>query len=306
MFSLGGDGARRFGGLGVMVDQPAVKLQITEADTLTATGPMTDAALKAAHALVKKDRTGAPPPCHIDIQSAPGRHAGLGSGTQLALAVAAGIRALAGAMPYSPEQLARAVGRGQRSAVGLYGFLHGGLIVEAGKLSDDEISPLVTRVSISPEWRFLLVRPRASEGLSGDAERLAFAQLPQVPASVTASMCREALLELVPAAIEQRFERFSESLFRYGQLAGSCFTSLQAGVYATEEVAATAQLLSDIGVKGVAQSSWGPTLFAVMPSQQAAEVAIQALHARDATWGGECSIARPLNSGATICVQDQN
>lgn len=305
MFSLGTPGVRQFGGVGVMINAPGVRLQITESDSLTASGPMADAALRAAQALARTEISASEPRCRIEVQVAPPRHAGLGSGTQLALAVAAGIRALEGGEPLEPEQLARAVGRGQRSAVGLYGFLHGGLIAEAGKLADDEISPLVSRVEISPEWRFLLVRPLASEGLSGDAERLAFAQLPPAPASVTAEMCREALLELLPAAIERRFDRFSESLYRYGQLAGSCFASLQAGVYATTEIAAAAQLLAELGVVGVAQSSWGPTLFAAVESEAAAQTTVARLKELGSRWGGECSIARPLNSGATIDAAEE-
>jgi len=305
MFSLGAAGVRQFGGVGVMIDQPGVRLQISEAAALTATGPMSEAALRASQALARAEIGLAEPRCRIEVQLAPPRHAGLGSGTQLALAVAAGIRALEGGEPLEPEQLARAVGRGQRSAVGLYGFLQGGLIVEAGKLADDEISPLVTRVDVSPEWRFLLVRPQTDEGLSGDAERLAFAQLPPAPASVTAEMCREALMELLPATIEQRFDRFSESLFRFGQLAGSCFASLQAGVYATAEVADAARLLAELGVVGVAQSSWGPTLFAALPNEAAAQATVAQLKNVGSTWGGECIIARPLNAGATIDVAEE-
>jgi beta-RFAP synthase len=305
MFSLGNPGVRQFGGVGVMIDEPGVRLQITESDRLSSTGPMAEAALRAAQALALAEISPAEPRCRIDVLSAPPRHAGLGSGTQLALAVAAGIRALEGGEPLEPEQLARAVGRGQRSAVGLYGFLHGGLIIEAGKLTDDEISPLVARVDISPKWRFLLVRPQASEGLSGDAERLAFAQLPPAPANVTAEMCREALMELLPAAIERRFDRFSQSLYRFGQQAGSCFASLQAGVYATAEVAAAAQLLAELGVTGVAQSSWGPTLFAPLPSQKAAEETAAHLQKLGSKWGGECLIARPLNAGATIDIAEE-
>jgi beta-ribofuranosylaminobenzene 5'-phosphate synthase len=305
MFSLGAPGVRQFGGVGVMIDQPGVRLQITESDQLSATGPMSEAALRAARALAQAEISTTEPHCRIEVQSAPPRHAGLGSGTQLALAVAAGIRAIEGGEPLEPEQLARAVGRGQRSAVGLYGFLQGGLIVEAGKLTDDEISPLVARVPVSPDWRFLLVRPQASEGLSGDAERLAFAQLPPAPASVTAEMCREALMELLPAVIERRFDRFSGSLFRFGQQAGSCFASLQAGVYATTEVAEAARLLAELGVVGVAQSSWGPTLFAALPSEQAAHAIVDQLQKVGSKWGGECIIARPLNAGATIDVAEE-
>ena len=52
--------------------------------------------------------------------------------------------------PLDVDELAHTAGRAKRSAVGLYGFLHGGLIVEAGRLPHDAVSPLVAAVAVSP------------------------------------------------------------------------------------------------------------------------------------------------------------
>ena len=59
-------------------------------------------------------------------------HAGLGSGTKLALAVTAALSALAGQSP-DPAAMARTAGRGARSAVGLWTFALGGFVVEGGR-----------------------------------------------------------------------------------------------------------------------------------------------------------------------------
>ena len=155
--------------------------------------------------------------------------------------------------------------------MGLYGFRYGGLIAEAGKTATDEIAPLVSRVALPEAWRFLLVRPAAGEGLSGEAERQAFERLPPVPPETTARMCQEAMLGLLPAAIEGDFELFSESLYRYGEEAGRCFSRQQEGIYSTTLAAATVRELRRLGVVGVGQSSWGPTIFALLPSEQAAQ-----------------------------------
>ena len=45
MLAVAGDGARRFGGLGVSVDRPAVVVEARRADELSAEGPDADRAL---------------------------------------------------------------------------------------------------------------------------------------------------------------------------------------------------------------------------------------------------------------------
>ena len=67
----------------------------------------------------------------------------------------------------SPQELALSVGRGLRSAVGTYGFVFGGLIVEQGKLPDEPISPLDCRIDLPEAWRFVLVRPLGLTGIAG-------------------------------------------------------------------------------------------------------------------------------------------
>src|SRR5262249_44712667 len=135
-----------------------------------------------------------------------------------------------------------AVGRGCRSAIGLYGFHHGGLLAEAGKSADGEISPLVSRVPMPEAWRFVVLHHKL-EGLSGDAERHAFERLPPVPADRTARMWSLAMTGLVPAAIEGRFDPFSQSLYQFGVEAGQCFAPFQGGIYASDQVASLVHLL---------------------------------------------------------------
>src|SRR6185437_12492214 len=113
-------------------------------------------------------------------------------------------------------ELARSVGRGLRSAIGLYGFAKGGLLFEAGKLSSDEISPLVGRVAVCGAWRWVLLCPREETGLHGESERLAFDRLPPVPPGITDELCSLAALEIMPAAATGDFSRFSDALYRFG------------------------------------------------------------------------------------------
>src|SRR4029079_11549235 len=131
------------------------------------------------------------PNCRLAIEKTIPQHAGLGSGTQLALAVGAALNAFAGLPSQTPQELALSVGRGLRSAVGSYGFVYGGLIVEQGKLPEEPISPLDCRLDLPAEWRFVLVRPRQLAGLAGADESAAMAALPAVPPEVTQRLIAE-------------------------------------------------------------------------------------------------------------------
>ncbi|HEV3137234.1 MAG TPA: hypothetical protein VGZ26_05005, partial [Pirellulales bacterium] len=239
------------------------------------------------------------PACRIEVLSSPPEHVGLGTGTQLSLAVAAGLNAFLGRQPLEPAELAAWTGRGERSAIGTYGFAHGGLLVETGKAPGELLSPLHQRIDLPGAWRFVLICPRDQRGLSGEPEHRAFVELPPVPQETTAALLDEVFEQLLPAAVERNFERFGESLYRYGYLAGMCFAARQGGAFASPRAAKLVRTIRELGIRGVGQSSWGPTLFALVPS--AAEAIVfsdrirQHLSADDTVL-----VAEPNNSGARI------
>ena len=161
-------------------------------------------------------------------------------------------------------------GRGRRSAVGTYGFLTGGLIVEAGKLPGDELAPLQDRFEFPAEWRFVLVRLGSSPGLYGKPEHKAFADLPSVSPETRGALIDEVEREMIPAVLRDDCEAFGESVYRFGYRAGICFAPVQGGPYHGDHVADMVEEIRSLGVPGVGQSSWGPTLFCVLPSESAA------------------------------------
>ena len=168
---------------------------------------------------------------------------------------------LGGETTVAATELARRVGRGARSALGIHGFEHGGLLVEGGKRHSDEISPLVARLDVPPDWRLLLVTPSDRRGLSGDAERAAFARLTPMPRTLTEALCRIVLMELLPAVASADFAAAAAALREFGQLNGSHFAPVQGGVFADPQIAGFAKWLTNQGCVGVGQSSWGPTLW---------------------------------------------
>jgi len=299
LWSLGAAGARQFGGVGAMIQEPSLKLSLTAAEVFQISGSNAPRATEYARRWARFHSQNLPN-CHLIIEAVIPEHAGLGSGTQLALAIAAGLNAFAELPSQSPQELALSVGRGLRSAVGTYGFVFGGLVVEQGKLPDEPISPLDCRIDLPEAWRFVLVRPRGLTGIAGREEAEAFAALSSVPQTTTDELIALTREGLVPAAATADFATFSDSLYRYGRLSGECFAAKQGGPYNGSVLAALVEKIRARGHLGVGQSSWGPTIFVVVPSASAADSLANELAAQPNEL--DVLISAPCNSGARIEV----
>jgi beta-RFAP synthase len=268
--------ARRFGGVGLMVERPGVQVAATPADAWSAEGLLADRALAFALRFAEGVRRERPEaelrPQRLAVEHAPPEHVGLGVGTQLALAVARAVAESCG-VTLDVAELARLVGRGQRSALGAHGFAHGGFLVESGKRDGaDGISPLAARAEFPPEWRVVLATPAEAPGLHGAGEREAFARLAAGPdgSARTAALCRLVLLGMLPALKERDLVTFGESLYDFNARVGEAFAPVQGGVYAGPRTAACVEFFRAQGIRGVGQSSWGPTVFAVVGDEERA------------------------------------
>ena len=254
---------RQFGGLGLMVEAPGLEIEATPSSSWTAAGPLADRALRVAQsvasALALGDRR--PTPLHLAMRRVPPEHVGLGTGTQLSLAVAKLVAASIGMLETGAADLAALCGRGVRSGVGLHGFDVGGLVVEGGHKTDGGIAPLLCRLHFPADWSALVVAPRVAEGLHGAAEALAFAALPPMPEAETDRLCRLVLLGLMPAVAEVDLDGFGAALEEIQHRVGSWFAPAQGGVFASARLATLVAWLRSEGLRGVGQSSWGPTIY---------------------------------------------
>jgi beta-ribofuranosylaminobenzene 5'-phosphate synthase len=326
MLSFGEPAVRSFGGVGVMVDRPHVHVRLRRAEAFLGRGPLAERAVafarEAARAWGLADREA----CEIDMLATPRSHVGLGSGTQLALAVAAGMhqlyRASADTAPAEGAideersfetadalEFARSVGRGRRSCVGIHGFSRGGLVVEAGRFvpprvpdEDSEFSPLVARVRLPSTWRCVVIVQRDAIGLHGEPEKRAFQELPPVPREIAAELARIALMEILPAAVEGRFAGFSEAVRRYGELAGRPFAPASERLPHAATTTQLIELLDELGVRGAAQSSWGPAVMACCESLEAAGLLVERFDALGLLAQYEPVIARFDAQGAVLRV----
>lgn len=296
---FGGEG-RQYGGLGMMVEGAGVTLRVSPAKEFRAVGLHSVRVKEFAWRWAAAQESLALPASDVEVLAAPPDHVGLGVGTQLGLAVAAGLSEFSGIEWRDAATLAQMSGRGQRSAVGTHGFLHGGLLVDAGKLPEEPLGKLRTRVEVPSGWRFVLIRPTASRGLAGHAESQAMSSLPAVPRRVTESLHAIIEQEILPAARNSNFTQFSQALFEYGYRAGECFAAAQGGPFASPEIAKLIEHVRELGYSGVGQSSWGPTVFALTRSQKSATGLVAKLQTNSAYENELFTISRANKSGAAV------
>ena len=175
-------GSKGFGGVGLMIEQPAAKVACSRDQNFTVSGLNTDLVSKIVDLLAAKSFLPQDPrnlPIRIELLQTPPRHSGLGTGTQIAFAVAATLMHCFGMPMPEPDEMADLVGRGKRSAVGSHGFFSGGFIADSGITPDAKFSPIESRQEFPLEWPIVLIRPGNQTGLHGQQEQTAFDQLGQ-------------------------------------------------------------------------------------------------------------------------------
>jgi beta-ribofuranosylaminobenzene 5'-phosphate synthase len=299
VLDLRGNLGRRFGGIGAGVPSPSLLLEARPAATLTVKGPPADVerALEFGRRFLEHHHLagGAEVCLHRTIPA----HAGLGSGTQLALALA---RALAEQHELStdPATLARAVGRGRRSGIGTWIFALGGFVLEGGRRSEgSDIAPLLTRLPMPAAWRYVIVVPKGEPGLAGEEEAAAFARLAVPDAHAVERVAHLVLMQLLPALAEANLAEFGAALSEIQRITGGWFADAQGGVFAPGQSAELVGRLREWGATGVGQSSWGPAVYGL--SADAAAAGILAARARGIVGPGGAVYEGPFSSeGARI------
>jgi beta-ribofuranosylaminobenzene 5'-phosphate synthase len=297
-----GTPVRTFGGVGLMVESPAVTVENRRSAVQSFTGSHVDEALGLwirIHQRVAASGSVLELPRHFHADGPP-YHVGLGVGTALRMAVT---RVATGRT--DARELAKESGRGKRSGIGLYGFELGGLLFDAGKLTDDELPTLHTRMPFPDDWRVVLLRPTVGADWHGDREQAAFDR-PRDPAAARASTDRLTAIafdELAPAVAADDFPMFADAVHRYNRLAGEPFAVDQGGPYAGPEVAELVETLRGWGVAGAGQSSWGPTVFAfAQDAEEANRLAGRArVHFPNLA---DVTVTAANNRGATVVSTD--
>jgi beta-ribofuranosylaminobenzene 5'-phosphate synthase len=267
VLDLRGDLGRRFGGIGAAVPAPSLLLEARPAARLEAEGPDAARALEFARRFAAHHRLDLR--LHFCLHRSIPAHAGLGSGTQLALAVARASAELSG-LATEVTALARVVERGRRSGVGTWTFAHGGFVLEGGRTGDAaRIAPLLARLPFPEGWRCVVAVPQGKPGLAGDQEAAAFARLPSPSARDVERVAHLVLMQLLPALAEADLAGFGAALEEVQRITGGWFAPAQGGVFAPGETGELVERLRAWGAVGVGQSSWGPAVYGIVSDQAA-------------------------------------
>jgi beta-ribofuranosylaminobenzene 5'-phosphate synthase len=295
---LNGGLGRMFGSIGLAVDVPLTELVLRRSRTFKGEGPDHARAVAMLHRIV--DAYSLDGAYEVNVTSAIPPHAGLGSGTQLALAAGAALMALEG-IDYSPSRLGEIVDRGARSAIGMAAFEQGGFIVDGGRGALDRAPPILIRVEFPTAWRALLVLDAHTAGVHGEAETKAFATLPPMPEELAAKLCRLVLMQLVPGLAEADMQAFGDALTEIQRIVGGHFAAAQGGSpWASPAVGRIVEALRRNGAYGIGQSSWGPTGFAFAPTQEIADRLYDSSIGLARAEGLEIVIAEGRNRGASV------
>ena len=284
-----------------MLEQPVTEMVVRRADQDSFRGIAADRIRQFVGRW--RQHTGISDPVSCEVTAVPPQHVGLGVGTQLGMSVAWGLDSLFGRDEVSLAETALSVGRGHRSAVGAYGFRRGGLIIDDGKSDEDTLGQLRERIELPETWCVALVRLAGVAGLSGSAELAAFATLPPVSADLKQRLRRELHDRLVPAARNGDFESFSESVYQYGYSAGECFAANQGGPFLCSAIAEFVSFCRDVGVPGIGQSSWGPTVYCWFPTSEAADVFVHDRLNKLPNFDAEVVVSSVSRRGATRRIE---
>jgi beta-ribofuranosylaminobenzene 5'-phosphate synthase len=318
-FDLDGGLGRRFGSLGLAIDAPVTSLSLMRADAIACAG--LEPQRIAVHLATLCKHLGLAGPYKVTVHDAVPAHSGLGSGTQLALAVATALRLLEG-IEVDAAVDAILLRRGARSGAGAALFRAGGLIVDGGQREtrsaargDGEnpaachegVPPVLARFDFPDDWRIILVMDPDIQGVHGAAEREAFARLPPFSPARSADICRTVLMQALPAVVERDLPAFGAAIAHIQRCLGDYFAPAQGGSrYTSARVGDIMLRLEQAGAHGIGQSSWGPTGFAFAQSSAEADALIAAVAALAKPSGLMLRICKAANHGAVTQTSADN
>ena len=254
---------------------------------------------------------------HFNLKRYYPSHVGLGSKTQLSLAIAIAITKLKNkSVPI--QELTKLVQRGGTSGIGWRGFEKGGFIIDAGhnfgKGKEKEsflpssasltADPALTimRYPIPEHWRFVLVIPNVKKGAYGDEEISIFQSHAPIPKEEVNEVSHQILMKVIPGIINEDLECFGEGLKRIQRIG---FKKIEISLQ-HDIVKNVLSLFEEYGIKAFGMSSFGPSIVGIVESDEDANKLLKTVQMRLKNIIGHIYICKPNNCGAKIEFLDDN
>ncbi len=293
-----GSWGRRFGSLGVALEEGyEIKLMPHEKLEIRAEGEDKETIKFIIGRMNKHFNTGFN--YLVEVRKAIPRHIGLGSTTQLSLAVGVGIAKLNN-INAEIEELAEIFGRGKNSGAGIYTFKYGGFVIDGGV--KEGIPPLILREEFPENWAFLLVIPQVKRGFNEEEEKPIMANIRGKP-EIAKEISHRILLGLLPALKEKDIGTFGRHLSEIQTLVGKHFEDYQGGEF-REDVKLIMEFLRE-NTYGYGQSSWGPTVYGLIWKSEYSMLKAK-LHdfLKDHGIKATIELGTPRNKGAEIVMEN--
>lgn len=313
LIDLHGGSGRVDGGIGIALDEPGVLVEAELSPVLSVNGG--DAALQERVGRIATgvlETLGAGGSVAITVRSHYPAHVGLGSGSQIGLAVARAIAELHGRhLPV--KELAKLVGRGGTSGIGTAAFEYGGFIVDGGhtfgaggEKSDFRPSaasrgvsppPIIARHEFPADWKILLAIPDVPVGASGNIETDIFRAHCPLPLDEVRALSHEILMRMLPGIASHDLDLFGSSV---NAVQGLGFKKVELSLQ-PPQVTGLLPVLRDAGAAGAGLSSFGPAIYAVGDTGMSAmEQAARSFMQEQG--GGTTILTTARNRGATVRV----
>ncbi|MEM1657943.1 MAG: beta-ribofuranosylaminobenzene 5'-phosphate synthase [Candidatus Jordarchaeales archaeon] len=308
LIDLNGSLGRVDGGIGVAIDRPNVVLRATLSDSFEVYGQKRDLVEEILWRVARTFNIN--PRVKVEVLKIIPEHVGLGSKTQLSLAVAKAFSLLFN-LDCNVRRLAMITGRGGTSGIGVAAFEKGGFILDGGhsfgkgkqkekflpsSASTAPPAPVLVRYDMPEDWLFVVAIPAVEKGAHGTKEVSIFEKFCPIPRDEVEAICRLVLMKILPAVVERDLSSFGEGLTEVQKLG---FKKLEISLQ-HPMVRELIQAMLKWGAAGAGMSSFGPAVFGVVEGKRAAESLLSEVEKYLAPIGGECFIAKVNNTGAQV------
>ena len=193
---------------------------------------------------------------NINCSVKPDSHIGLGSGTQLAMALEEGVSKF-----YKFGTVKNIFSRKFRSGVGYNAYLKGGFIIDCPK-NNSKSNELIFNRNFPKKWKIILLFDRNIKGLSGKKESNFFSL--KQSNSNREKLSDIVLNEIIPSLIYEDFDIFANGLTRFQKLNSLFYSSIQKSYFLSNDIGKVIKKISRKFNVASGQSSWGPTSYIIV------------------------------------------
>jgi len=287
LIDLNGQVGRIDGGLGVALNQPNIIIQAKNEQTddnnfniMKAQGYSSNEIKNLIETIMKvlNIENG----ISIKIYSQIPAHVGLGSKTQLSLAIAKALCILKN-IEKTPYELAQLTQRGGTSRIGLTAFEQGGFVVDGGhtfgkgkqketylpsSASKAPPAPVIYWDVIPDDWYFIITIPNIKRGASGSEEVNIFQKYCPIPLNDVKTISHIILMKILPALKNEDIETFGHGIYELQKIG---FKKIEIDLQ-DRIIPELIEFCMKNGAAGSGMSSFGPSTFALIKGLPNAQI----------------------------------